>query len=238
MHTLRYIFKNITILNILLFLTILSLANFIVLPLVDINLQYSLPTLKKTKKENTEVTTQPETPVISDYMLIAEQNLFHPERKIPEKTEEKQLPKPEFVLYGTLITDDSSIAYMEDMKAPYNTTGRGKRQKALQKGAVFSGFTLTEIHHDNVVMVKGEEKIDVKITDQQYKKARGSEITAPVAGVKSSPPPSPEVKNGGEQSSKSRAVVKSSPAATTDKQKQKEEKKSERETRRSRAIQQ
>ncbi len=238
MHTLRYIFKNITILNILLFLTILSLANFTVLPLVDINLQYSLPTLKKTEKENTEVTTQPETPVIADYMLIAEQNLFHPERKIPEKKEEKQLPKPEFVLYGTLITDDSSIAYMEDMKAPYNTAGRGKRQKALQKGAVFNGFTLTEIHHDNVVMVRGEEKIDVKITDQQYKKSRGSEITTPVAGVKSSPPPSPEVKNGGEQSSKSRAVVKSSPAATTDKQKQKEEKKSQRETRRSRAIKQ
>jgi len=189
MPTLKYLFKNITLLNVILFLSILLSVNFIVFPLLNINLQYSLPSIKKPEQNNVQASPQPEPPMAADYMLIAEQNLFHPERKIPEKKEEKQLPKPEFILYGTLIADGTNIAYMEDVKAPYNTGGRGKRQKVVSKGTSFSGFILTEVYHDRVVMVRGEEKIEVKITDQQYKKARGTETTAttPIADVKAAP---------------------------------------------------
>lgn len=214
MQTLRYLLRNISVLNIILLLSVLLLSYSTVLPLLDMNIQLALPSLKKTETGDIALISQTQTPMLADYMLISEQNLFHPERKISEKKEEKQLPKPEFVLYGTLITDDTSIAYMEDMKAPHNTAGRGKRQKAIQKGTIFSGFTLSEIYHDKVVMVRAEEKIEVRILDQQNKKARGAGTTPSIAEGKSSDPASQEIRSAAEQSQKGRVQVRSSPPAS------------------------
>lgn len=214
MRILKYLFKNITLLNIILLLCILILANYTFLPLLDINLRYTFAATKKTdSQEKLEATEQTETAAIPDYALIAEQNLFHPDRKIPEKKDEKQLPKPEFVLYGTLITDDVSIAYMEDLKAPYNTASRGKRQKAIQKGTVFSGFALTEVHHDKVVMLRGEERIEIKVTEQQHKKERSAALPPPATGAKSDTAAS-ETKSVAEQPIRSRGDVRTSPART------------------------
>ncbi len=178
MKILKAIMKNLTILNLFLILLISYLAYFNVLPLLGQEIKISTPSIIKTKIEYPVITTETQTPMSSNFILIAEQNLFHPERKIPEKKEDMQLPKPEFVLYGTLITDTISIAYMEDLKAPHNTAGRGKRQKALQKGAIYSGFALSEIHHDRVVMVRGDERIEVRISDYQHKKPRATETAA------------------------------------------------------------
>ncbi len=212
MQILRYILKNITILNIILMCCLSLTSYFVILPLLDMNVNIALPSFKKNETENLINTTQVQMPALSDYMLIADQNLFHPERKIPEKKEEKQLPKPEFVLYGTLISDTASIAYMEDMKAPYNTTGRGKRQKAIQKGATFSGFVLSEIHHDKVVMLRGEERIEVSVLDQQNKKSRGTETTASAPTGLNIPQPSQEIKSPAEQPVRSRTQVTTSPS--------------------------
>lgn len=231
MRTLRYFLKNITVLNITLLLSVFLLSYFTILPLLDMNVQVALPSFKKNETENLINTTQVQMPTLSDYMLIAEQNLFHPERKIPEKKEEKQLPKPEFVLYGTLITDDNSIAYMEDMKAPHNTAGRGKRQKAIQKGTVFSGFTLSEIHHDKVVMVRAEEKIEVSIMDQQTKKTRGAETTPPVVAGKSPDTESQEIKSAAGRPQ--RAVVQTTSPTADDRKRQAEERKAQSDARRS-----
>ena len=111
--------------------------------------------------------------------MIAEENLFHPERKIPaEKKVEQALPKPEFVLYGTLITDDIKLAYLEDRKAPYNTPGRGKRQTVLKIGDTMSSFTVKEIDTDKVVMVRGEDRIEVNVIDPAKPK-RGDTGVAP-----------------------------------------------------------
>ncbi len=177
---------------------------------MDMSLNYNPPTMKKSEpQQNPDAPDQAGIPAIPDYMLIAEQNLFHPERRIPEKKEEKQLPKPEFVLYGTLITDDTGIAYMEDLKAPYNTAGRGNRQKAIQKGSIFSGFSLSEIHHDKVVMLRGDERIDVKITEQKNKKPRIAALPA-TGDVKSEALEQPEVRNATQQPSRGRAEVRTS----------------------------
>jgi hypothetical protein len=104
--------------------------------------------------------------------MVGENNLFHPERIIPaEKKEEKQLPKPEVVLYGTTISDDLKIAYLEDLKAPKSTPGRGRRQLSLRKGDSLGGFILKEISTDKIVMVRGEEVLTVSIYDS-HKKAK------------------------------------------------------------------
>ena len=154
---------------------ILYFAYFLLFPLIDLPVAYSLPPVKPSATEKTE--TEPplqQTLNPMEYTLIADQNLFHPERLIPpEKKAEAPLPKPEFVLYGTLITSDLGIAYLEDKKgAPVTTPGRGKRQTALKKGESLSGFILKELFNDRVVMNRGEETMTVYLNDSQAPKAR------------------------------------------------------------------
>jgi hypothetical protein len=114
---------------------------------------------------------------VTDYAMISDKNLFHPERKIPlEKQPEKVAPKPDVFLYGTLIADDASYAFIEDKKAPYSTPGRGKRQITLKKGDHLGGYTLSEIEATRIVLVKGEERVVVMLDDRE--KRRTSETPA------------------------------------------------------------
>ncbi len=176
----KKLIQNINILNILLLLVIMSFAFYSLYPLIDIKVKYSLPTVKKKSAEEAEVIVQNQIPSIAEYMNIPEDNLFHPERKIPEiKKEEPPLPKPDFVLYGTLITDDVSMAYLEDLKAPFSTPGRGKRQRPLKKGETMSGFTLKEIEVDKVVMLRGEERLVVSLNDPKTRESATTASTTP-----------------------------------------------------------
>ena len=160
----------------LLLTVIIILSDYSIVPMLQTKVNYTLPLVKQhpSAAENQEEDlTLAHLPSVLEYALIGENNLFHPERKIPqEKKEEKPLPKPDFVLYGTLITNDISLAYLEDMKAPRSTPGRGRRQTALRKGSTLAGFTLKEIEHEKIVMVRGEEKITVPIIDQSHPRER------------------------------------------------------------------
>lgn len=188
----KTIIRNINLLNIMLITAIIILANYAVLPMFNMNITYTLPAGKKTIGDKYEKSAESHIPSPSDYMMIAEENLFHPERKIPvEKKGEQSLPKPEFVLYGTLIIDDLNLAYLEDLKAPHSTPGRGKRQRPLRLGATLSGYTLSEVYHDRAVMSKGEERIEVRVLDYQQKKPRMTETAAPVKTVAPISPPPP-----------------------------------------------
>lgn len=182
--------RNINILNIILLVVALLLADYVVFPLLNVKVRYVPAAAKKLFHKKEEKSAQsPTTSNPEDYMIVADQNLFHPERKIPpEKKEEAALPKPEFILYGTIITDNLKFAYLEDKKSPRSTPGRGKRQTALKQGDTMSGYTLKEIDHDKVVMVKGEETLIVKVIDSRIKKDREVSST-PTAG---SVPPSPQ----------------------------------------------
>ena len=176
----RHLFSHINLINILLTAALLFLINSMFLPFLNKSSLYSLPVTKKLEK--TEPFTgkkqdQPKTPSPLDYMVITEQNLFHPERKIPVEVKEAQpLPKPDFVLYGTLISGDTNIAYMEDKKSPHSTPGREKRQTPLKLGDSMSGFILKEVEIDQAVMQRGEEKIVVSLND-----AKARESVAPAA---------------------------------------------------------
>jgi hypothetical protein len=168
MHRLNYIFKNINLLNIILIAAIILLANYTFLPIFNKSAKFNLPPVKQPVGHKDEKPAESSIPSPSDYTMIAEENLFHPGRKIPvEKSEENPLPKPEFILYGTMITDNLRLAYIEDLKAPQTTQGRGKRQVVLRKGNSLSGFTLKEIDSDKVVMVRGDETIVVNVTDSK-----------------------------------------------------------------------
>jgi hypothetical protein len=171
----KRLIRNINMLNAALLTGALFFAFYIFFPSFDITAGFSLPAVKTSVAEKEETGTEIRIPSITEYMKITEENLFHPERKIPvEKKADQQQPltKPEFVLYGILITDDLRLGYIEDLKAPRNSPGRGKRQTALKKGDVLSGFTVKEIETDRIVMIRGEEKIVVLVNDPSRTKER------------------------------------------------------------------
>jgi hypothetical protein len=177
MLQLRPVLRNINVLNILLLAIVAVFALRVFMPALYQDIRYLLPPPKKSIEAEKEPLLQQKSPSLSDYMIISEENLFHPERKIPveKKIAEQPLPKPEFVLYGTLIADDLKLAYLEDLKAPRSTSGRGKRQVALKQGDSLSGFSLKEIEAGKVVMVRGDDKIIVPIIDPSH--AREAQAT-------------------------------------------------------------
>ncbi len=138
----RRVLINFNLLNCLLVAAALVFTISFLLPQRDSNLAIVLPSLKKKPVEKTQnEPPKAQNPSPMDYVVVADENLFHPERRIPpEKKAEAVLPKPEFVLFGTLIAPNLSIAYMEDKKAPVTTPGRGNRQTTLKKGEMLSGF--------------------------------------------------------------------------------------------------
>jgi hypothetical protein len=178
---------------------LVMLANYTSLPMFNTSIKYTLPAGKKIKSDIYKKPVEVPITSPSDYTIIADQNLFHPERKIPtEKKDENSLPKPEFVLYGTLITDNISLAYLEDLKAPFSSPGRGNRQTALRRGDTLSSFILKNIEADKVTMVRGEETVLVYLNDTQRPKTRETSAPAtalaprrpaPVPGQSSAIPP-------------------------------------------------
>ena len=184
----KYYFKNITVLNVFLLIAIISMANYSLLPFFNTQIKYVLPSQKPPAETAEGKQAEFPSPSPSDYTIISEENLFHPQRIIPpEKKVEVELPKPDFILYGTMVSDDLSIAFLEDLKAPRNTPGRGKRQVALKKGDSFSGFTLKEIEQEKIVMLRGEETIIVTVIDPQKPKRRA--IVTPASQKTPGQPP-------------------------------------------------
>ena len=178
----KKILRNINILNIILTSAVIAFAAYSIFPTLEMKVKYALPAAKHIEGTADDKTGELEIPSLTQYTAVVDENLFHPERRIPpEKTVEQPLPKPDFVLYGTMISDDLSLAYLEDLKAPRNTPGRGKRQVALKKGDSMSGFILKEIETDKILMVRGEEKLIVAMNDPQKAKARA--VTATTTAV-------------------------------------------------------
>jgi len=168
----RSLLGNITLINGLLVICAGILASLNIAPMFSRNFTFPVQHESTRDKSSAEGAQQLQLPSSSDYVMVGENNLFHPERIIPaEKKEEKPLPKPEIVLYGTMISGDMKIAYMEDLKAPKSTPGRGRRQLSLRKGDSLGGFVLKDISTDKIVMVRGEEVLTVSVYDS-HKKAK------------------------------------------------------------------
>jgi len=182
-----YLLRSFNVLNVVLALAAVFFVWRLLLPTVNVKVKYTLPAVKKKVIEETKVeVAKPQAQTPADYVIIAEQNLFHPERRIPpdKKAEAAApLPMPEFVLYGTLITDGLRIAYMEDKKSPQSTPGRGKRQSSLMVGEHLSGFTVKEIDADKVLMVRGEEKITVPLNTSKTRETIAAQPAQPAGNV-------------------------------------------------------
>jgi hypothetical protein len=125
--------------------------------------------------------------------VVAEENVFHPERRIPpEKREEAQLPKPDLVLYGTILNGDVSVAYVEDKKSPYTTPGRGKRPRVLKKGDAIGGFVLKEIDPTRITLVRNDETMVVTLDAVKDRGQGQGRAPAAVPGAQATPAAVPQ----------------------------------------------
>jgi hypothetical protein len=212
MRSLQRFYRDVNLLNIVLFVTILALVAFAVVPLFDTRVRFTLPAAKPkaAAQQEASAASSAQAPSPSDYTAIAENNLFHPERRTPK--DEKPLPKPELVLYGTIVGDGASVAYVEDKKSPKTTPGRGKRQTAIKKGDVISGFVLKEIEVDRIVLTRGEETMVVYLADAG--KQRGTETTLSPSKAVTAPSPTffPELTTTPEQTPSKPAPAAAAPA--------------------------
>ena len=191
---LKSLAKNVNLLNITLTALGVTLAYHTAFSLRHMDAKFVSPAPPKqvvgaSKAEPPQI----QIPSPNDYTIIGEQNLFHPERKIPvDKPAAVPLPVPEFILFGTLITDDVRIAYMEDKKAPVSSPGRGKRQVPLKKGESLSGFSLLQIDSDRVLMARGDEKISVPLSGPKVREAAAVAAAQPPAPAGATPFPAPQ----------------------------------------------
>lgn len=185
----KSLIRNITIGNILLTAAVAFFVFSDVSPFFTTQANSALPSAKRQEQETVGEAQEIRIQSPAEFMSVAEQNLFHPDRKVPvEKKAEQPLPKPEFVLYGTMITDGLSLAYVEDLKAPRSSPGRGNRQVALRKGDALSGFILKEIGPSHIVLARGEEEVVVSLSDRSHLKGRNA--PAVEQSTSASPPPS------------------------------------------------
>ncbi len=118
-----------------------------------------------------------------------ENNIFHPERRMLKRVALTSANPPQIVLYGTFIAPDLQMAYLEDLEAPRLSNTGVRRQQALQKGDVISGFILLDIKPDKVLLVRDQERIWIRINEK--KPPRESDVPRPAMPL-SLPMPMPE----------------------------------------------
>src|ERR1700690_4092684 len=171
----RLLLREITVLNCILLACILAFAYFILVPMFTGEVRVpsaSIAAVRGAEPEKKQAAVPVVNPPMQDYAVIPEKNLFHPDRIIPVEKKEVTIPRPEFVLYGTLIVDNVRIAYLNDKKTLRTTPGRGKRQVALKVGETLSGYTLKEVLPDGAVLARGDERMVLKIISPENKTER------------------------------------------------------------------
>lgn len=180
MNPVQYWLRSINVLNMIL---LVSAAGMIFLTIQS----FSYPQIEPVTPDKKEVPAESlieldeyQAPSLPDYLIIGEQNVFHPQRIIPADNKMEAIPRPEIVLYGTTITSDAAFAYIEDKKNPHSSTGRGKRQKVVKIGDAIGGFVIKRITEDMIRLERGEESIIVFLHDKKERNIKDMTIkTAP-----------------------------------------------------------
>ncbi len=144
-------------------------------PFIIYETRTDLPTPGATQKAKQETVMVVENmPTTLDYVIVTEKNLFHSERKAPSENAASQISRPEIIFYGAIITGETRIAYIEDVRNPYATPGRGKRQTPVVQGAMIGGYKLAEVNPETLVLVRGDDKMVVNLRDQKDRKDAGT----------------------------------------------------------------
>jgi hypothetical protein len=193
MAIINNLLKQVNLLNCILVVVIIATIGLLLIPMLTSKI--TMPSTAPAAVEPIKSASVPPAvmPPFQDYAIITEKNLFHPGRILPPLKKVEEVPRPDFVLYGTLVTDVLRIAYMTDNKQPRTTPGRGKRQTAVKIGETMSGYALMDVQPDRVVMARGDDRIEVLIIAPGVKKNRGADSTVAVPTKPGTPAPPPGV---------------------------------------------
>lgn len=196
MKLMKAVLENINVLNVSLLIMAIFLFFEWDYSLIYKNVKIKIPKPKEILIKTEEKKATESTVTSLDYITVSEKNIFHPERKMPtQKKEEQIIAKPEVILYGTLITSDKRIAYIEDKKNPYSTPGRGKRQVVVKEGSMIAGYKLMAVNADSILLVRGEDKIVVALKKEKERKPGDvpgkSTLPNPVLNINSRQMPPP-----------------------------------------------
>ena len=174
-----HIKKSVTPLNILLVMIVLASFLYSAGCLFESIGDSSLPRVPETYIED-QVRTSLETKkfhVPADE-TGSENNIFHPERRMIKRSI-LSLNKPQIILYGTFISQDIQIAYLEDLENPYVTSSGIQRQRALNMGDRISGFVIAAIYPEKVLLTRNNERIFVSISDKKKPREKKENSMAP-----------------------------------------------------------
>lgn len=185
----RYFLINLALLVIAVFLGF-ELYKAFSKPL-DIPLQAS----KKTQRPKIEKSTKTEPELnINDYETIVQKDLFRPSRSAAPPEMSVPLEKPK--LFGTIIMDSGKSAILED---PITKT-----KKLYNLNDSISGFIVSDIQEDKIILLRGNEKIEVMLREfkdvsarppagRQMPPQRPQPVTSPrVVPTPRRPPQAPE----------------------------------------------
>lgn len=98
----------------------------------------------------------------TSYQIIVDKDLFRPSRtpiKENAQTATPLSPKDRPKLFGTMIMDSRKFAILEDPST--------KASKIYYINDSFSGFTVSEILEDKVILKRGGESFEVKLREKK-----------------------------------------------------------------------
>jgi len=142
-----------------------------------------IPGKETTKKSGTKIESfpsiggqkEPTTP--ESYILIAEKNIFNPERKdfpviAPPVSElsKKPLVRPKIILYGVTFAGDDQSASIVNLGRPLQ---KGERETmTLKVGDRIGEYQLAKILSDRIILEAPEDTFEVLLYDPKMPKKR------------------------------------------------------------------
>ena len=120
---------------------------------------------KGQKSKDIDIKFKGKVPDKASFQIISSKNLFQPSRSASVtavRTTTRSGTKPP-KLFATIIRGTDSIAIIEDPDA--------KKSKAYRINDLVAGFLISEIHEDRVILLSGNEKVEIKLRDDKGIKA-------------------------------------------------------------------
>ncbi len=124
-----------------------------------------IPLSSEIKQKKEKDITAGRAPVFNEalYNVITQKDLFRPSRTAPdqkaEKTAEKTDPQNPPKLFGTIILENEKTAILQDSES--------KATKTYKLNELISGYTITDILEDKVVLVRDGETLEVKLREDK-----------------------------------------------------------------------
>jgi len=143
----------------------------------------------KSKPEQT-TNAQKDPDSLRSPALIAEKNIFSPERKnfpVASGEQPRQMVRPQVVLYGVTIAGDYQAA---SITSPGRPLRKGERETlTLKVGERMGAYQLAKVSPDRITLQNSNDTFEVLLYDSKKPKQRaGAAAETPFPSVPSQPP--------------------------------------------------